>query len=68
MTFDKNHCRTTFKYTKSLEFRILPMLKNTERYITITMKAKEVLVHKSAFPKSLIGLAEPPIISPGIAI
>ena len=67
MILDKNHCWTAFKYTKPLQFRTTPVLKDTEGNIAVTMKAKEALVRKSAFAKPLIGLAEPPVISPGMA-
>ena len=67
MILDKNHCWTAFKYTKPLQFRTTPALKDTEGNIAITIKAKQALVCKSAFPKPPIGLAEPPVISLGMA-
>ena len=67
MTLDKNHCWTAFKYIKPLQFRTTSALKDIERNIAVIMKVKEALVRKSAFPKPPIGLAEPPVISPGMA-
>ena len=40
-----------FKYTKPLQFGTTPALKDNERHIAVSMKAKEALVRKSAFPK-----------------
>ncbi len=42
MTLDKNYCWTVFKHTKPLYFRTTPMLKDTKRYIAITIKANNV--------------------------
>ena len=64
MTLDKNHYWTAFKYTKPLQFRTTPTLKNIERYSTITIKAKKAWIYKSAFLKPSIRLAEPPVKSP----
>lgn len=43
------------------------VLKNTKRHTAISMKAKEALVHKSAFPKPPANLVELLILSSGMA-
>lgn len=57
-----NHCWIAFKYTKLLLFRATPALKNSNRNMTVSIKAKDVLVQKSAFPKLLTSLILTPII------
>lgn len=54
-------------YTKPLQFKTMPTLKDTKGYIAVSMKAKEALVHKSAFPKLSINLAEPIDLFSGVA-
>ena len=49
-----------FKYTKPLQFRTTPALKDNERHIAVPMKAKEALVRKSAFPKPSANCEVPP--------
>ena len=66
-TLDKNDCWIAFKYTKPLQFRTTPALKDIEGHIAVSMKAKEALVHKSAFPKPPTNLAERPSLFSGIA-
>ncbi len=67
VALDKNHCRTLFKYTKPLQFKTTPALKDTEGHAAVSIKAKEALVRKSAFPKLPANLTELPILSSGTA-
>ena len=55
---DKNHCWTALKYTKPLQFRTTPALKDSDGNTAISMRAKEALVRRSAFPKPLTNLVE----------
>lgn len=64
---DKNYCWKVFKYTKPLQFRTTPVLKDVEGYIVIFMKTKEALVHKSTFSKPPKNLGKLPIPFSGIA-
>ncbi len=64
---DKDHCWTALKYTKPLQFRTTPALKDSDGNTAVSIKAKEVLVRKSAFPKLPTNLVEPPITSFGLA-
>lgn len=64
---EKNHCSTTFKYIKPLKFKTTPALKDSEGHTDVFIKAKEVLIHKSAFLKPLPNIREPLIIFPRIA-
>ncbi len=50
------------KYTKPLQFRTTPALKDSDGNTAVSMKAKEALVRRSAFPKPPINLIEPPVI------
>ena len=63
---DQNRCWTTLKYTKPHQLKTTPVLKDFDGNITISMKVKEDLVHKSTFPKP-ISLNQEPIITSGIA-
>lgn len=67
LVIDKNHCWTAFKYTKPLQFRTTPALKDSEGHTAVSMKEKEALVRKSAFPKLPTNLAEPPVTFSGMA-
>lgn len=49
----QNHCWTVLRYTKPLQFKTTPALKDPEGNNATSMKAKEALVHKSAFPAKL---------------
>ena len=64
---DKNQCWTALKYTKPLQFRTTPALKDSDGNTAVSMKAKEALVRKSAFPKPPINLFEPSVIPSGLA-
>ncbi len=64
---DKNHCWTALKYTKPLQFRTTPALKDSEGNIAVSMKAKEALVGKSAFPRPPPNFLETPAIPLGLA-
>ena len=64
---DKNHCWTALKYTKPLQFRTTPALKDNEGNIAVSMKAKEALVRKSAFPRPPPNFLETPAIPLGLA-
>lgn len=66
-TLDQNRCRTALKYTKPLQFRTIPALKDPDGNIATSMKAKEALVRRSAFPKPPIGLEPEPFVLPGVA-
>lgn len=66
MALDKNHCCTAFKYTKPLQFRTVTILKHTEEHTAVSMKAKEVYICKSAFPKPTVNLAEPLVLFSGV--
>ena len=64
---DKSRFWTAFRYTKPQQFKKTPALKDTESHIATSMKAKEALVCKSAFPSPpKCGYSEPVII-PGVA-
>ncbi len=43
-TIDKNYCWTALKYTRPLQFRITPTLKNSDGNTAVSMKAKKALV------------------------
>lgn len=45
----------------------MPALKDSEGHTASSMKVKEALVRKSAFPKSPANIGEPPIICPRTA-
>lgn len=64
---DPNRCWTTLKYTKPLLFKTTPALKDVDGNVATSMKAKEALVYRSAFPKPPISLEAEPLISSGIA-
>lgn len=63
----QNHCWTALRYTKSLQFKTTPALKDPEGNIATSMKAKEALVRKSAFPKLPSDFRPDQRIEPGIA-
>ena len=54
------------KYTKFLQFRTILALKDGDGNTAVSIKAKEALVRRSAFPKPPPNFIEPPIISCGI--
>ncbi len=64
---DKNHCWTAFKYTKPIQFKTTSALKNTKRQVAVSMKAKETIVRKLAFPKPPTNLEEPHVKASGLA-
>ena len=47
---NKNHCWKALKYIKPLQFQKTPTLKDSDGNTAISMKAKEALVQRSAFP------------------
>ena len=49
-SFDKNRCWTALKYTKPQQFKTTPALKDSLGNIATSMKDKETLVRKTAFP------------------
>ena len=67
VTIEKNHCWTALKYTKPLQFQTIPAFRDSDGNTAVSMKAKEALVRKSAFPKPPINLVELPVISLGLA-
>ena len=46
---DKNHCWTALKYIKPLQFRTIPVLKDSSGNTAVSMKAKEALVRRLVF-------------------
>lgn len=64
---DKNNCWTAFKYTKPLQFRTTPALRDSEGHTDVLIKAKEALIRKSAFPKPPTNLAKLPVTFSGMA-
>ncbi len=54
------------KYTKLLQFRSTPAVKDSEGHTAVSMKVKQALVRKSAFLKPPANLGEPPVTSFGI--
>ena len=49
-SLDKNRCWTALKYTKLQQFKTTPALKDPLGNIAISMKDKEAMVRKTAFP------------------
>ena len=66
-TLDQNKCWIALKYTKPRQLKTTPALKDPEGNIATSMKAKEDLVRRSAFPKPPLSLDPEPTIVPGIA-
>lgn len=66
-TVDQNRCWTALKYTKPRQLKTTPVLKDSDGNIATSIKAKEDLIRKSAFPKPPISLDHEPVITPGIA-
>ena len=64
---DQNRCWTALKYTKPLQFKTTPALKDLDGNVATSMKAKEAFVYRSAFPKPPISLEAEPVIPCGIA-
>lgn len=64
---DKNCCWATLKYSRPLQFKTIPALKDCDRNTVVSMKAKEALVKKSAFLGPSPCFLEPPVTSPGLA-
>ena len=64
---DKNRCWTAFRYTRPQQFKTTPALKDTEGHVATSMKAKEALVCKSAFPSPPKSVHSEPIVMPGVA-
>lgn len=64
---DKNHCWSALKYTKPLQFKTTPALKDSDGNAAVSMKAKEALVRRSAFPKPPTSLVQTPVTSSGSA-
>lgn len=62
LIIDKNYCWTALKYTKPLQFEITLALKDSDKNMTVCMKAKEDLVKRLSFPKLQPNLLEPLII------
>ena len=63
----QNHCWTALKYTKPLQFKATPALTDANGYTATSMKAKEALLCKSAFPKPPKNPGLNPTTSPGVA-
>ncbi len=64
---NKNRCWTAFRYTKPQQFKTTPALKDTEGRIATSMKEKEKLVCKAAFPSPPKSDHSEPIVTPGVA-
>ncbi len=56
---DKNHDWTALKYTKPLQFETTPALKDSDGNTVVSIRAKEALVRKSAFPKPPTNVIKP---------
>lgn len=66
-TLDQNQCWTVLKHTKPRQLKTMPTLKDPDGNIATSIKAKEDLVRKSAFPKPPLSLGPEPAIAPGLA-
>ena len=66
-TIDQNLCWTALKYAKPLQFKTTPTLRDPEGNIATSMKEKEALVCKSAFPKPPRSIGREPHMRAGIA-
>ncbi len=64
---DNNHCWAALKYSKPLQFRRTPALKDSDGNTAVSLKAKEVLVRRSAFLKPPTNLVVPSVTSFGSA-
>ena len=64
---DKNRCWTALRYTKPLQFKTTPTLKDNDGNTATSMKAKEALVRKTAFPPPPTSCIQQAIIPPGQA-
>ena len=64
---DKNYCWKALKYTKPLQFRTTPVLKDSNGNTAVSMRAKEALVRRSAFPKPPTNLIESLVTALGFA-
>lgn len=64
---DQNRCWTALRYTKSQQFITTPALKDTEGRIATSMKEKEKLVCKTAFPSPPKSDQCEPVVMPGVA-
>ena len=59
---DKNRYWTALRYTKPQQFKTTPALKSADGHIAISMKAKEAMVCKSAFPFPPVNPYSEPIV------
>ncbi len=64
---DKNRCWIALKYTKPQQFKITPTLKDSFGNVATSMKDKETLVWKIAFPPPPKSSLREPRISAGTA-
>lgn len=64
---DQNRCWTALKNTKPLQFKTTPAIKDPDGNVATSMKAKEALVCRSAFPKPPISLGPEPLVLPRVA-
>lgn len=64
---DQNRYWNTVKYTKLLQFKIIPALKNLDGNVATSIKAKKVIFCRSAFTKPPISLGLEPPVLPGVA-
>ena len=64
---DQRRCWTALKYTKQLQFKTMPTLRDADGCSATSMTAKEALVRKSAFPKPPQNLKDEPVVVSGIA-
>lgn len=64
---NKNRCWTALKYTKPLQFKTTPALKDPSGNIAISMKDKEHMVQRTTFPPPPRSTLKEPKISAGIA-
>ena len=64
---DKNRCWSALKYTKPLKFKTTPALNDGNGNTATSMKAKEALVRKTAFPPPPTSQVKDTEILPGTA-
>ena len=60
---NQNHYLTALKYTKPLQLKTTPALKDDDGNTAVSMRAKEALVQRSAFSKPPTNLIKPPVTS-----
>lgn len=64
---DQNRCWTALQFTKPQQFKTTSALKDTEDHITTSIKEKEKLVCKTAFPSPPKSDQFEPVVIPGVS-